>query len=225
MNYKQQLKNRIVKQFGEPNDLDQLARAVIGTIDLYKDSTRSKTAKHKVVGFAWEIRYGNVSNTHDCPIDGKSNWGGRDPDTPTSYPGWSGRVWIRYSNEHHNGFGSDPFHDTLTYPGTGGWGGYEGPFQKISSARFARYGHTHPEDSYPEPQVYSWDYRFYEADWPGVKEWVEKQKIIAGLTDRSFDNSHRFEWWDPSTRSADDQFLKERETIYAFEQHKKRQFG
>ena len=34
----------------------------------------------------------NVSNTHSKPRNGVSNWGGRDPDAPRGYPGFSGHV-------------------------------------------------------------------------------------------------------------------------------------
>jgi hypothetical protein len=222
MNYQQQLKDRMVKQFGEPQSLDELAQTVIQTINTYRDHSRAhrpKTAA-RVVGFAWDIAYGEVSNTHDCPIKGKTNWGRRDKDAPTSYPGWRGRVWIRYGDEHRNGFGSDPFGITLTYPGTGGWGSYSGPFQKISKARFARYGHRHNPEDYPEPQIYSWDYRFYEDDWPAVKDWVEKQKVVAALTNTAPKTSHKFEWWDPAIRARDDQFLKDPATILTLEKFK-----
>ena len=222
MNYRQQIKDKIVKQFGEPKSLDEMALTVIKTIESYR-GPRNAEFQTRVAGFAWDIRYGVVSNTHDCPINGETNWGGRDEDRPQNYPGWSGRVWIRYGNENRNGFGSDPFSTTLTYTGTGGWGGYNGPFQKISSARFQRYGHSHDPECYPEPQVYSWDYRFFAADWPGLIDWREREIILASLKGQSVSNHHRFEWWDPLTRDQDDQFLKDPETIYAIEQFKKKQ--
>ena len=36
-------------------------------------------------------RFGNVSNTHNRPIGGVTNWGHKDKDSPTSYLGWNGR--------------------------------------------------------------------------------------------------------------------------------------
>lgn len=33
-----------------------------------------------------------VSNSHASPRNGKTNWGGRDPDLPRGYPGFSGHV-------------------------------------------------------------------------------------------------------------------------------------
>lgn len=36
----------------------------------------------------------SVSNSHSCPIDGVTNWGSRDADKPTSYPGYQGQIKI-----------------------------------------------------------------------------------------------------------------------------------
>lgn len=36
-------------------------------------------------------REDNVSNTHDCPIGGVTNWS-RKPDLPRGYPGWQGSI-------------------------------------------------------------------------------------------------------------------------------------
>lgn len=43
----------------------------------------------------------NVSNSHRCPINGKTNWGG-DPGAPRGYPGWRGQV------EGHTNINSKP---------------------------------------------------------------------------------------------------------------------
>jgi hypothetical protein len=214
MNYRQQLKNRLVKKLGEPKTLDELAWFVIKAIELYND----RGSKPKVVGFGWDVSRRDVCNSHDCPIDGVRNWGGREvmkdgSPAPRSYTGWQGRVWIRYSNEV-KGFGSDPFNNTLTYPGTGGWGGYNGPFEKISNARFKRYGHKAPKGAYPEPQVYSWDYRFYEDDWPLVKDTIEKETIVAHLTgQKKLRFEHKFLWQDSDIVAADREFLEELKVV------------
>jgi hypothetical protein len=38
------------------------------------------------------LHFGNVSNSHNCPINGVTNWGRRDPTKPESYWGWSGSI-------------------------------------------------------------------------------------------------------------------------------------
>jgi hypothetical protein len=38
------------------------------------------------------VKYGDVSNSHGCPINGHTNWGNRNPELPRSYPGWRGQI-------------------------------------------------------------------------------------------------------------------------------------
>ena len=197
MNHKVEIKKDILKVYGrEPRSTSELAECVIKVID----------RKTPVAGFAWDIRRDtSVSNTHDCPIDGVTNWGGRDQNRPFGYPGWEGRVWIRYKSDKET-WGSDPFHATLTYPGTGGWrGSYDGPWQKISRA----WHKAHPNQNkkgfkprYPQPQVYGWDYRFFDSDWPDLY-YTEIFDIIKG----SKRTKHKFLWEDPEVVDADRDFI------------------
>lgn len=34
----------------------------------------------------------HMSNYHVCPINGHTNWGGRNTNLPTGYPGWQGNI-------------------------------------------------------------------------------------------------------------------------------------
>ena len=89
MNFKRKIKDNILKiNGGEPRSLDELVSCVIKVINTVTP----------VKGFAWDIRKGEVSNSHDCPMDGVTNWSRSDTSLPTSYPGWCGRVWIRYDS-------------------------------------------------------------------------------------------------------------------------------
>jgi len=36
--------------------------------------------------------YEHVSNSHGCPINGVTNWGGRIENAPRNYPGWTGHI-------------------------------------------------------------------------------------------------------------------------------------
>lgn len=219
-NYLQQHKDNILKHHPEPKSLDELAWIVIETINRHQRKERKKILTAKVAGFAWNVTYGNVSNSHQRPISGVENWGNRKEDAPTGYPGWNGRVWIRYE-EPYGSFGSDPFAATLTYPGTGGWGGYDGPWQGVSTARFARYRRYKnvPRDAYPEPQIYSWDYKFFASDWPLLEDWVEKQELIKVLANKGWNRSHRFQWEDPVIAAADKIFMEEDKTKKALEEY------
>ena len=210
-------KQRVLDIFGrEPATMDELAQCVIAVVNTYKEyritgrgkkSIRTETPGPRVVGFSWQITHSDcVSNSHSQPLDGVSNWGGKD-DKPKGYPGWTGRVWIRYEKEPTS-FGSDPMANTLTHTGTGGYGGYGGPWEAISSARWRRYGHEREASMYPQIACYSWDYRIYDMDWPLIQEVYEKELIWGILADKPVYNlSHRFLWEDSATKLADTEFL------------------
>lgn len=88
----------------------------------------------------------SVSNTHSCPRDGVTNWGGREfyangTPKPRGYPGWSGR--IEWQTSHDIGFGSDPMRGLCIHTGTGGG---------ISKNRFG------------------YEVKFFESDWPGLRQ-------------------------------------------------------
>lgn len=209
-------KKYILDIFGrEPATLDELAECVIAVIESQYDS-REPVEKFKVLGFAWELRHSeHVSNGHSSPDGYPQNWG-RKEGLPTGYPGWTGRVWIRYSKEPRS-FANSPFPQTLTHTGTGGAGSYNGPWSNVAHHRFKRYGHISPKNSYPRIHCYSWDYRFYDLDWPLLSQWVEKQKMWAELKGQSWDDCHRFKWIDPATLQADLAFIEECATIKAKE--------
>jgi hypothetical protein len=219
------IKSNILKVYGrEPETLDELARCVIaviegqenGDISFDRRGSKRKLSHYKVVGFAWDIRYSDlVSNTHSSPEGYPHNFM-RKEELPKGYSGWTGRVWIRYAEECR-GFGGDPFAKTLTHTGTGGAGSYDGPWKNIASHRFKRYGFGQPKNAYPEPKVYSWDYRFYDLDWPKLAEMVSKQKMWAALKGQQWDNRHFFEWTDEETLAADATFIAECATIKAKE--------
>lgn len=107
-----------------------------------------------------DVTYSNsVSNTHACPRDGITNWGGRDTlkdgtPAPRGYPGWSGRIEIEFS--HDIRFGGDVFRGTGIHTGSGG------------STNGKNYGY---------------DVKFFESDWPGLS----KARVWAALGGPSVD--------------------------------------
>lgn len=167
-------------------ELDKVAHAVIEKI----------SQRVPVAGFSWQIRlYASVSNTHQAPQNGVQNFTG-DPDLPIGYPGFVGRVWIRYGDDRpKHQPGSEPFWGTLTYTGTGGSGGYNGPWTRVRSL-----WHKHREiltGEFAEPSIHSWDYIFFLADWPDLEKRLDQQRIISALTGESEPGIFRYLWTDP----------------------------
>lgn len=109
----------------------------------------------------------SVSNSHRCPHNGITNWGGRTTladgsPAPRGYPGWRGRIELSIS--HDLGFTSDVFNGMRIHTGTGG-GGHE---------------------------KCGYDVSFFDADWPGLtkqkESWYlahEKEQTIRALSGKS----------------------------------------
>lgn len=49
-----------------------------------------------------KVSYSDVSNSHGCPINGVTNWGGRLENQPRSYPGWSGNIKFNSKSKKNN---------------------------------------------------------------------------------------------------------------------------
>jgi len=61
-----------------------------------------------------------VYNSHCAPIGKKTNWGGRDKEEPTSYPGWTGDIEYQTS-EYISGLGSEMWNGTGIGTASGGY--------------------------------------------------------------------------------------------------------
>ena len=217
-NYQQIRKDRILALWGrDPRDLDDLGHCAIAVLNAQPNVDRFKNVKTnkkvKVVGLKWDIQHHTqVSNSHDCPINGFTNWSTRDASKPTGYPGWRGRVWVRYAEPIHS-FGSNPWEETLLHTGTGGFGSYEGPWRLLHGQWYNahRRNLSKPaEERISEPQIYSWDFRFFDEDWPELAEvrQIGPDTTWALLNDqRPPAPTHVFEWHDPKTQDADREFL------------------
>jgi hypothetical protein len=190
------LQQKIIKVYGhEPQTLDELAQAVIAVAQL--------NCRNTLVGFHWDIVYWDlVSNSHDSPIGQPQNWH-RDPNLPPGYPGFLGRVWYRFSGPH-GGFGSDALRNSLTYTGTGGAGGYDGPWERLCHQV---YEHQKKYKTRIDVHCYSYDYRFFLSDWPLLENMVRQEQTLALLSDRVFHCEHRFGWDDPVQVERDRQVL------------------
>jgi hypothetical protein len=97
----------------------------------------------------------SVSNSHNCPRGGVTNWSRRDPDKPTGYPGWSGRIEYQMS---HNlpGFSSDLMRGTGINTGSGGGIG----------------GNRH-----------GYSVELFDSDWPRITEMMDEERVLTVLRD------------------------------------------
>jgi hypothetical protein len=184
-------KKFILDIFGhEPATLDELGDCVRAVID---------HSGLRCVGLQWNVRYSDmVSNTHDAPLSGITNFGSREG-RPIGYPGWAGRVWVRYA-KYPKSFGSEPFQRTLTYTGTGGFGSYHGPWERIARHHYQERTMKRQKINYPEPAIFSWDYRFFADDWPAISMW-------SILSDNKI-TEHRYHWVDSEVWQLDQEFIQ-----------------
>ena len=197
----------MVSTYGEPTTLDELFEAVRLTLV-------DKLKRARVIGFAWNIAYmENVRCSHCSPAGELNNWSGNDEGRPKSFPGWQGRVWIRTANDP-KGWLSENFSQTLTYPGTGGGGSYEGPWRGVSEARYRAYGYSKAaagEKRYPEVRSWSWDYKIFSKDFPLIVEEYTKSMLLDAIKTGKHQivmNSN-LSWTDDKTAHADEMFLAE----------------
>ena len=198
------LKDRIWNELYEcEQSVEQWADMVVANQDLFwAEAAKGDPYDWKIVGQTrkgvvcpvprllefteFDLRWSDsVSNSHSCPHNGVTNWGGRNKmpdgtDAPRGYPGWTGRIgWIFAWPKEWDGYyiGGDLFaRGTFStgrqraHTGTGGGGGM-------------RYSEKH--GCYVMSHAY--DFRIYAADWPGMARYYEKQRMWKTLSnDKEF---------------------------------------
>ena len=147
-----------------------------------KKLSRGKNAQvmpqPRVLKITHQLRWSDmVSNSHSCPVGGVTNWGNRDPDAPTGYPGWQGRMdWVYAWPREWDGvyLGSDLFGGfanhygrSRVHTGTGGSGGTV--FSKKHNCYVTSCGYS---------------VNVFAADWPGLTRHRDKQVMWKTLTNR-----------------------------------------
>lgn len=200
-------KQRIIDIYGkDPESLDELFEAIIQVINAHDCRSYFRKGDFKVAGLAWNIMlHEKVSNSHERPLNGVTNFN-RDIDKPLGYQGYSGRVWIRYKNNPPT-FGSEPFADTLTYPGTGGGGDYGGVWSPASTKYFRLFGNKKSKE-FNQPHVYSWDYRFFLDDFPKLYDFIYKDKNWHILQGKQWTGNHIKQWTDPEILEHDKKLME-----------------
>lgn len=165
--------------------------------------------KTPCVGLAWNLEWrSEVSNTHSSPKGYKSNWGGREKNedgspVPRAYPGWFGRIWIRYEPDPEFFDSSRLLEAERIYPGTGGAGSYDGIWKEIERAQYLN------QIPYKKRiHCYGWDVKIWDWDWPEISEVYEKERAWAALkNEEPARPKHKFSWTDPDTLTEDRKFI------------------
>jgi hypothetical protein len=135
--------------YGPPLSLQDLCDNV------FKYANNHYLKKTELLGWGMQVKFTErASNTHSAPHNGQQNWHWSD-DKPKGYPGWHGRVWIFY-NKQVDWCDENLFPNLRLYTGTGGYGMYD--------CRFCTYKTWDSQEVYP----LSYDFRFYQADWPSL---------------------------------------------------------
>lgn len=163
---------------------------------------------------AW---YDRVSNGRSAPVGKPTNFSGRSH-LPISYPGWSGRAWIRYNKNCSDGWGgSDPIRGTGLHTGTGGFGTYDGPWSPLIRSIFdARLIETISLKQYNDLEqiCYSWDCRVFADDFPEILDLFETDRLFDTIAKgNSVQRQYSYCWNDPDTVAADKQLIERLERL------------
>lgn len=105
----------------------------------------------------------SVSNSHSCPRDGVTNWGGRDEDGPRGYPGWRGSIDFKVSSVQ--GFSSGIFEGTGVCTGSGGSSG---------------------------DGTLGYEVKLFASDWPALARNREKGITLATLGNKSTEDVNSY---------------------------------
>lgn len=152
---------------------------------------RNVDTANRVVGFSWNLTYSNrISNTHSAPKGKRSNWGCYDKDLPIGYPGFSGRIWVRYEN-HPVSFGSSPFENTCVHTGTGGAGNYD--HQKWSALKLYTKNRKLADEIW---HTYSWDVKIFVEDFPELEEAITFEILKGDFENGSTRRTYQYNWED-----------------------------
>lgn len=191
------VKDNIIKLYGkDPETLYELAECAIRVVDFNKSKIEGATLQ----GFSWNITYGDcISNSHSAPEGYPRNFGNK-PNLPRGYPGWQGRLWVRYDKEVSTSM-SDLFSSALIHTGSGGYGAYGGPWTAISLV-------PAPFRSGRPLAVYSWDLRIFADDWLAIKKNLDKQLTWSILSNQDPLTRHVFSWTDPVVQDEDTEFIR-----------------
>lgn len=193
--------------------MDILNQNILFEIEKGMKLARKQDRDLKLLGVAWNYRYSDmVSNTHSCPRNGETNWGGRKENAPRGYPGYLGRLWVRYNKSPKmSGSGPFEFRECGVNIGTGGAGGYDGPWECVGTAQYKIDIAKKKNRRFRDLHLYSWGSEVFLDDLTDLtKEFIDTWRIERALMNESTSLPDlRFEWTDPETEEKDLVLLQE----------------
>jgi len=215
------IKSALQQIYGhEPATMDELGHCLIKLLD----HNLASTGGAKCVGLHWELFHSQrVGNSLAAPEGCATNWRGTFELLPQGYPGWIGRVWVRYGPDSQGvggcGFGSKPFDNTLTHVSRAVGLVHEynsHPWADIVHTKnITQHGFLDGDDgviSYRYSSVvncYSWELRIFDADWPVVA----MMNVLRSQDGCQSNHSHTFKWDDPEVVLADQRYMASCSTI------------
>lgn len=187
------LKHMISIYGKEPSTFDELCEAIIATINHNNPGI--------LVGLSFDLQYStSVSNSHDAPHNGVTNWSGQNKSAPLYYRGLVGRIWYRLSRKNP-GFSSNLFGCTMVHTGTGGGGGYNGPWEKVSNYEYnLRRSNCRVDDLY----IFSFDCRIFLDDFPALDNEINKRITYDLLRDKTERYKFNYFWCDKKYTESDE---------------------
>lgn len=87
----------------------------------WEPQNRKIRAEDTQLSFKADFRE-DISNSHNCPEHGVTNWGKNHADRPTSYPGYQGRIYIKNTNPESSIMSSGILNLFNIHTGSGGGG-------------------------------------------------------------------------------------------------------
>lgn len=197
------VKQRILDIYGgEPQTFDELCECVIQVVNHYECR---REPKNQLIGFACRYSYNRqVAATHSAPLGHRINW-----QSPEKFPALTGRVWLRYADQQRSELGGV----ALVHTGTGGFGGYSGPWEGAAYHYYGLFGYEKHKDQFHRPMIYSYDSKIWLEDWPGIASDIEHEILTSCLKAQDIFLNYRYEWSNDWVKDHD-QRLMSRQAVF-----------
>lgn len=167
--------------FEDIYSLDELAEHTIETIKQnigHHSYSADSSQGNQLLGFFWYIRsFHNISNHSYAPVGHSTNPGGRDLNMPTGFPGWYGKMTLRFRHKVWL-WGSNMMNNTLIHTST----------SDRTIKRFPDKTKNKKDENY-EIEFYNWKINFFNSDFPNL----DMEQAFAKLKGETI-TAHAYDW-------------------------------